>query len=424
MPRIPITARRLLLMVLLMGLAVGLCPAADSTSSKLETLGWNQNRPLKEYDSILGDFDPALTPVQVVRDTARGTITREGKGWLEVRDGRRILHLEGTPYEMGYQHGVLLKPEVRKLTSTILQVVGLYETARTGKPFINRLRETYKRCEPFIPPRYIEEARGIADGAGLSQETILLANIFPELFHCSGFALWGDAVADGKLYHGRILDYMNEIGLQNLAVVTVYKPDGFIPWVNVGYAGLIGSVTGMNARQVAFGEMGGGGEGDWDDTPMTYLMRKGLEEAQTLDQAVAIFRDTPRTCEYYYVISDAKIPSARGIAATPKTFDVVMPGEAHPRLPNPVKDTILMSAGDRYKRLVMRVEANYGTFTAPEALALMRRPVAMQSNLHSALFCPTDGRFWVANATADAQPAAEQPYAEYNLNELLTEKPE
>ncbi|HEY1066008.1 MAG TPA: hypothetical protein VGE52_07855, partial [Pirellulales bacterium] len=37
------------------------------------------------------------------------TIARCGKGWLERVDGLLVLHVEGTPYEMGYQHGRLLK---------------------------------------------------------------------------------------------------------------------------------------------------------------------------------------------------------------------------------------------------------------------------------------------------------------------------
>ena len=54
----------------------------------------------------------------------------------------------------------------------------------------------------------------------------------------------------------------------------------------------------------------------------------------------------------------------------------------------------------------------------------MCRPVAMKSNLHNVLFEPKTSRFWVANATADKQPAAEQPYYEFNLKELLARRPE
>ena len=37
------------------------------------------------------------------------TIARCGEGWLEQIDGYPVLHLKGTPYEMGYQHGALLE---------------------------------------------------------------------------------------------------------------------------------------------------------------------------------------------------------------------------------------------------------------------------------------------------------------------------
>ena len=53
----------------------------------------------------------------------------------------------------------------------------------------------------------------------------------------------------------------------------------------------------------------------------------------------------------------------------------------------------------------------------------MDRPVAMKSNLHNALFEPETGRLWIANASADKKPAAEQPYHAFSLPELLAKKP-
>ena len=41
-------------------------------------------------------------------------VAREGKGYLEKRDdGQLVLHLKGSPYEMGVQHGKLLRDQVR-----------------------------------------------------------------------------------------------------------------------------------------------------------------------------------------------------------------------------------------------------------------------------------------------------------------------
>ena len=114
-------------------------------------------------------------------------------------------------------------------------------------------------------------------------------------------------------------------------MLTVAEPVGKIPFVNVTYAGFVGSVTGMNAEKVSIGEMGGKGMGHWDGVPMAFLMRMVLEEAPTLDQAIAIFRDHPRTCEYYFVIADGKTGKGVGMEASWNAFSVVGMGESQPQ---------------------------------------------------------------------------------------------
>ena len=93
-------------------------------------------------------------------------------------------------------------------------------------------------------------------------------------------------------------------------------------------------------------------------------------------------------------------------------------------LPHAVPDCALLSAGDRYEELVRRVREDHGNFTAETALRLMDRGVAMKSNLHNVLFEPESTRFWVANATTDKQPAADQPYHAFQLSELLERRPD
>jgi hypothetical protein len=51
------------------------------------------------------------------------------------------------------------------------------------------------------------------------------------------------ATADGTLYHGRVLDYGVDLRLQEHAVLIVAEPTGGIPFVNVSYAGFIGSTA-------------------------------------------------------------------------------------------------------------------------------------------------------------------------------------
>ena len=172
---------------------------------------------------------------------------------------------------MGEIQGELLKNEIREMVDATLYTMCWVYTSQRKTWFIDDFRDAYKRLLPFIPKRYDEEMVGMSKTSGVSLDEIKFTNVFPALFHCSGFAVFNSATVDGKFYHGRVLDYMVDLGLQFSAVVYILKPNGYNAFANVGYAGFIGSVTGMNEKQLAFGEMGGGGEGDWDGMPMGFF---------------------------------------------------------------------------------------------------------------------------------------------------------
>ena len=354
---------------------------------------------------------------------ARALVAAEGQGYLETVDGYRVLHLKGTPEEMGRQHGRLLKKAIAENVGFLLREG---DAVRLGDLKITRPEIAAVLNAAFagrIPDAYFREMKALAEGAELPADRVIACNLIPEMFHCSGFALLKKVTAEGKLLHGRILDYGVDWRLQDHAVLIIQEPDGKAAFVNVSYAGFIGSVTGMNLEQVSIGEMGGGGTGMWNGTPMAFLVRRVLEEARTLDQAIGVFRAGPRTCEYYYVIADARADSAVGVWATPDKLELVKPGEAHSLLPTPVPDTVILSAGSRYAKLCERVKEGQGKFTPESALRLMDGPVAMGSNLHNALMVPADGVIYVANAAADGAPAWKQKYYRFDVRRLMAERP-
>jgi hypothetical protein len=355
-------------------------------------------------------------------DGSREVLATEGQGRLEMIDGTRVLFLKGSPQEMGRQQGKLLNKEVHRICDRILYGVGVGSSFEKGKWFFSEIEGAVARLEPFMDQRYLAEMDAMADAAGMDHQEARLSNFFPELFHCSGFSLFGKATRDGHMYHGRVLDYLRGVGLEQNAVVMVYQPDYGNAWVNLGYAGFIGSVTAMNEKGISIGEMGGRGYGNWDGKPMAELLREVMEKASTLEEAVRIMRLGPRTCEYYYVISDGNTKQAVGIAATPDRFDVIHPGEAVPQLPHPFDDTVLLSAGDRYETLSRRVKDGYGNFDALSARELMSRPVCMTSNIQSVLFRPDTLDFWVANADSKHVASATR-FTHYNLRDLLTSAP-
>jgi Acyl-coenzyme A:6-aminopenicillanic acid acyl-transferase len=363
-------------------------------------------------------FEILLPGEQLKRPQQENRKTENGE--LQWIGGQRVVTLRGTPEQIGKAHGELLKEESNTCIDSVLYTFGTAQTIVSGKWFRSELDGAFAQLVAHIPSRFREENKAMAIALGRSPETVDALNVFPEMFHCSGFAIFGAATVDGKLYHGRVLDYMTTIGLQDAATNFIVSPVGKIPFANVGYAGFTGSVSGMNDAQVSLGEMGGRGEGQWNGVPMATLMRIALEECTTLEQVKQLWTSSPRTCEYYYVFADGKTNEAVGVAAVPEKVEFILPGQSDPRLGEGIKDTVLLSAGDRLQTLRARTQENYGKIDVEKAIWLMSRPVAMKSNLHNVLFVPADKVMYVANAD-HKRPAAERPYIKIDFGKLVKE---
>lgn len=352
----------------------------------------------------------AAVPEIVARDPS-------GCGLLGTLDGKRILIVSGSPEQMGAAHGALLKEEVRVTMQRVVYLVGGASTIESGKWFFDEMAEIERRTAPHLPKRFVAECDAMAAAAGVSLRDGRYGNLFPEKFHCSGVAVRGKASLDGRVVHARVLDYMRDIGLQDSAAVTVFLPEGYNAWVTQGYAGFIGTVTAMNEKGLAVGEMGGRGEGNWDGMPMSFLLRDIMERADNVEEALEILKETPRTCEYYYVFSDRSRNMA-GVKATPEELLVLRPGEQHAELPPVPEEVVYFSGGDRAVALGKRLHEAYGTIDVAKMIEIIKRPVAMNSNLHNAIFMPESLDMWVADAGRDTV-ACDEPYVHVNLGELL-----
>ena len=81
-------------------------------------------------------------------------------GWLEVREGVKILYLNGSNYEMGFQHGFLLKEEVKQNIRAFLNYAQNYSNVS-----FDYLLDIWSVMKNYIPQEYIDELQGIAHGA-------------------------------------------------------------------------------------------------------------------------------------------------------------------------------------------------------------------------------------------------------------------
>ena len=344
---------------------------------------------------------------------------------------------------MGLQHGLALKEKIH-------QNIDLFLKARPesilekNESRLKEFLEAIPSILPHIPQKYIEEMQGVAEGSSTSFSDILLLNLFPEMFHCCGITVSKTASKDGSLYHARVLDYSAGKGLQSSAVLLKVTPNQGIPFLNATYAGFIGSVTGMNEEKISIGEIGGQGYESWDGMPMSFLLRSILEETKSLEEIRAFLLKTPRTCEYYYLFSDGKIDDSFACYATTKKIQFISPGESYSISPateekgdlsiskdstdslNAIffeqpSDTLLLtglSSPERYPVLLERVKKQLGLLDPESLIQTIQKPVALESNLHNAIFHPSSLTLWIAHANLNGNPACDEPYACFSFKDL------
>jgi len=230
-------------------------------------------------------------------------------GWLEVRDGVKILHIGGSNYEMGYQHGSLLKEEVRQDLRAFLN----YSNAS-----MDYLLDVWNEMKDYVPQEYIEEMQGLADGADVSFDELAAANmvvIVGDMGGCFGISAWGDATKDGRLYHTRSFDQPFNISdpvtgryAHENSVLIVRNPDNGYASLSPSVAGTMHGGGGINEQGIAIGQ-----QICWSrdytlhGTPGQFRVQMVLDHASSALEAIDILA-TNRDLGWNFVVSDSKVP--------------------------------------------------------------------------------------------------------------------
>jgi len=396
--------------------------------------------------------------------------TRFHAGYVEQIDGITVLHVEGGPYDMGLQQGVLMREQIKGIWLDYLRgsIMG------GGNYDYAYLLECAKAMEKHIPDEYIQEMRGIADGAGLAYEDVLIMHAHADTVHyghgwgkpdskpgqCSNFAAWGEATADGALLHGRNLDWSTTGGAQKYPCVIDYHPFQGNRLCLVAWAGSVGSVTGMNERGITYGEMTSSSTDETlDGLPLFFQFRQILQYANTLEEAVEMQKSFDRTTGWNMMLCDGKIPDARALEVSDNHVSVFTaddPKEADPPISEPLKNALrrtnhyidqelqklqaaragidiaglpreVLAIGlmqqdtwQRYDALGRWIKEDYGRITPEKAVEYLgREPVGSdKGNLHSVVFRPATKEMWVAVAGPDGQSACRRAYAHIDFSQV------
>jgi len=236
--------------------------------------------------------------------------------WLEERDGVKILHISGSNYEMGYQHGYLLKEEARQNLRAFLDY---------SEVSFEYLLDIWDEMKDYVPQEYIDEIQGLADGAEVTFDEVVAAYMVIVVgdMACFGISAWGTATIDGKLYHTRSFDQPMDIKDPETGVfahenyvLIVRNPDN-------GYASLCPSVAGamhggggINEQGIAIGQqVCWSKDQTFHGMPAQFRVQQVLDHASSASEAI-IFLTTNKTLGWNFVVSDSKVPIGYAVETT------------------------------------------------------------------------------------------------------------
>ena len=238
------------------------------------------------------------------------------KAWLREENDLKILFINGSHYEMGYQQGFFLKDEINQ---NLRAFVG------NSIERFNELIDIWNKMKDYVPIEYHEEIQGIADGSNLTFEQVIAGymEFSRSGLGCFGLSVWGEATTNGRLMHTRsfdqslgIRDPESGIAAYENKVLIVRKPDN-------GYASIAPSIAGIAHSGGGFNEMGIalGQQVCWSKdqtlfgTPSLFKTLIVLDRANDIDDALGILT-TNLTIGWNYVVSDAKIPIGYAVELT------------------------------------------------------------------------------------------------------------
>ena len=139
------------------------------------------------------------------------------------------------------------------------------------------------------------------------------------LVGCSSFAAWGGASDDGKPVVGRNFDfYMGDDFARN-KIVTFCRPQAGYPFASIGWAGMIGVLSGMNSEGLTVTINAAKGPVPLASaTPISILAREILQHAATIAEALEIARRRDTFVSESLLVASARDGRAAIIEKTPR----------------------------------------------------------------------------------------------------------
>ncbi|MBM4320630.1 MAG: hypothetical protein FJ125_11890 [Deltaproteobacteria bacterium] len=233
---------------------------------------------------------PAFVPAQVAH----------GRLWTEK--GVTILELTGDAAQRGEAAGRLLGAQLRWLLPRYGEA--LWGSPRLPPPLLRQL----ELLRPHQPAEHLRQLEAMARAAGVDRDALLAVQLSPELARglaCSCLGLQGERSATGRVLLARNLDWLGGELLGGMALVVVER-GGPAPLVSLTWPGLVGVVTGINGAGLVAANLVANNRKNrlQVGVGVLFAQRRLLEEARSVEQALAVLRGMALALPQSYVLAD------------------------------------------------------------------------------------------------------------------------
>jgi isopenicillin-N N-acyltransferase-like protein len=222
------------------------------------------------------------------------------------------VHIEGGPRERGRGYGEQAAERVRRSIDAYREVFQAY--AGWDWAAVTEHARAYADPIARFDPAYLDEIRGIAEGAGVDEADVLAINVRTEVMfaakardadrrlgECSAFAVTPGRSADGHTLIGQNWDWLLHSS-ETVVVVEAQQPDR-PDYVTVVEAGLLAK-TGLNSSGIGLvtNALVSADDRGVPDVPYHVALRSILD-AETISDAYAVLQRATRSSSANYLIA-------------------------------------------------------------------------------------------------------------------------
>lgn len=225
---------------------------------------------------------------------------------VEQIAGLTVIHVSGSPREMGKQQGKLLRDSIKSNVALI-----------DPKKFPTLDAKAKARVAAW-PASLTEELEGLAEGSGIPLADLQRFQVAEVPIPGRSSAAFGNRTLGARLL--QVATFEPSRPLHAEMILVVYHNPNSLRYVSATYAGYLGSFVGLNDEGISTSslEVGKSTE-DASSAGLSapFLSRLALAEAKTLPGVRTVVDKYPRAGNWVMIVGDGKVPAARTIEFTP-----------------------------------------------------------------------------------------------------------